>query len=354
MSRWRPAIAPWSIGGICFIVSVCMTPVSLGRLFLEYAGYGTLLWMLLSYATSFLGTYITLTFISVPLAPWADAARSWLNYLRAPFFLTGAAAMLHTWVNILGRTELPSTPRIVVAALTAALALYAIRLGIENVGRTVGVLALLSIVPLFILIIGAWQSVELRRLMPYPFGTGIIPWIWPTMLFAPRGYDILPIFAPLAKGDVRRPVYWGMALAGLYLVVSMVEPQLVFGLTVASQLPSPFLSVVETITSLFLPFQRIAFLSIIIWQMVVFSIVTAYSTAGIASLGIRVFPLTPWAATVPWLVGVVAISVVILPEDIFSVIKNAWSLYGLFLYFLVPAVLLALGRRRAVRQAATA
>jgi spore germination protein KB len=352
--RPKAALAPWSIGGVSFVVTVCMTPVSLGRPIFQSAGYGTLLWMALSWGMGMLGAYLILTLNRASLAPWADGVRSFLHYLRVPFFLGAAAAMLHVWLDILGRTELPSTPRIAVALLTVLLAIYAIRLGIETVGRVIGLVAVISILPLFALIFGAFPNVELGRLMPFPFGTGIIPWTWPTMFFAPRGYDVLPVFGPLAKGDLRRPVYWGMALGGLYLVLSIVEPQLVFGLKAASELPSPFLSVVETITSIFLPFQRIAFLSIILWQMVVFSIVTAYSISGIASLGARVFPLTPWSVLLPWSLAVIALAVPVLPEDLFTAIKNLWSIYGLVLYFALPAILLALGQRRAQERAALA
>ncbi len=345
-----PAIAPWTVAGVSFLVTVCMTPVSLGRPVFQAAGYGTLLWMLLAFGAAMLGTHLALTLNGATFVPWADRARSFLRFLRVPFYLSAAASMLHVWLDILGRTELPSTPRLVVAVLTMGLGVYAIRQGIETVARAIGLLAVTTIVPLFILAFGAFPNVELTRLLPYPFGTGMIPWLWATILFAPRGYDILPVFGPLAKGDLRKPVFVGMALGALYLLLSMVEPQVVFGLISASQLPSPFLSVVETIASTFLPFQRIAFLSVILWQMVVFAIVTSYSTAGIASLGVRVFPLTPWTALLPWALLVIALAVPVLPEDVFTAIKNLWSIYGLLLYFVLPAILISFGRARAARR----
>ncbi len=349
-----PALAPWSIAGVSFIVTICMTPVALGRPVFQAAGYGTLLWMLLAFGWSFLGTHLSLSLNDAALNPWADTVRKGLRFLRVPFYLMAAAAMLHAWVDLLAYTELPATPRLMVALVTAGLAFYAIRLGIENVTRVIGLIAIVSIVPLTILVLGAMPDASLRWLLPFPFGTGSIPWLWPTILFCPRGYDILPVFGPLAKGDLRRPVFTGVALGAGYLVITMVEPQLVFGLTSASQLPSPFLAVVETITSTYLPFQRIAFVSTIIWQMIVFSIVTSYSIAGIASLGVRVHPLTPLRVLVPWLAVVVGLAVVVLPEDVFAVIKNTWSLYGIILYFLLPALLLGFGRRRATREAALA
>jgi hypothetical protein len=342
------------VGGVSFVVTVCMTPVSLGRPFFQAAGYGTLLWMLLAWGTGLLGAYLNMSLVAGPLAGWATTVRAWLAYLRVPFYLMAAAAMLHAWLDIIGQTELPATPRIVVALMTAALAVYAIRLGIENTGRVIGLIAVVSILPLFLLVFALLPNIHFVRLMPFPFGTGSVPWLWPTMLFVPRGYDILPVFGPASRGDIRRPVYWGMALGGLYLVLSMVVPQLVVGLDTATMLPNPFLFSVSTITSTYLPFQRIVFLSFILWQMVVFSIVAAYSTSGLASLGVRVFPLTPWSGLLSWMAVAVGLAVVIVPEDVFGAIKNAWSIYGLILFVLVPAGLLVAGRRTARPREATA
>ncbi len=351
--RPAPALAPWALGGVSFVVTVCMTPVSLGRPFFQAAGYGTLLWLLLAWGTGMLGAFLNLSLLSAPLRDWADASRARLSYLRVPFYLMAAAAMLHTWVDILGQTELPSTPRLVVALVTAALAGYAIRLGIETTGRAIGAVAVLAILPLFLLVLAVLPNVQIGRLLPFPFGIGSVPWLWPTMLFAPRGYDILPVFGPASRGELRRPVYWGVGLGGFYLLAALVEPQLVFGLTAASMLPNPFLAAVSTIASIYLPFQRIAFLSFVVWQMIVFGIVAAYSTAGIASLGAATFPQTSWRVLAPWLAAVVGLAVIVLPEDVFSLIKNAWSLYGILIYFLLPAILLLAGRK-AERRVVTA
>ncbi len=52
----------------------------------------------------------------------------------------------------------------------------------------------------------------------------------------------------------------------------------------------------------------------------------------------------------PWVLLVIALAVPILPEDIFTVIKNAWSMYGILLYFVLPSILLAFGRAQAARR----
>ena len=46
----------------------------------------------------------------------------------------------------------------------------------------------------------------------------------------------------------------------------------------------------------------------------------------------------------------IGLAVLILPEDIFTVIKNAWSIYGILLYFVLPSILLAFGRARTARR----
>lgn len=352
--RPSPALAPWTIGGVSFVVTVCMTPVSLGRPFFQAAGYGTFLWMLLAMGTGLLGAFLNVSLVRAPLRDWADASRSWLAYLRVPFYLMAAAAMLHTWLDVMGQTELPATPRIVLALVTVALAAYAIRLGVETTGRSIGAVAVIAVVPLWLLVLAVLVQAAPGRMLPAPLGTGGVPWLWPTMLFAPRGYDVVPVFGPISSGELARPVYWGVGLGGLYLLLAMVEPQLVFGLPAASMLPNPFLAAVATITSTYLPLQRIAFLSFVVWQMIVFGIVSAYSLAGIASLGAPTFPLTPWRVLVPWMAVVVGMAVVIVPEDTFSVIKNAWSVYGLLIYFALPAILLLAGRERQRRVATAA
>lgn len=341
----RPRLSAWSVGSVAFVVTICTTPVSLGHVVLKEAGYGTLPWMTLAALLGLLGVYLNTELIERGLSPWAERVRYYLRFPRALFYLIGASAMLNVWLNLLAKTELPSTPRIVASLLTLLPALYALRLGVELTTRVIGMIGLVVLPAFLLLILGDLPSMEPAYLLPAPFGEGTLPWIWPMMLFAPRGYDVLPALGPHVSSPVRTAAFVGVGAGGLLVLISMVMPQLVFGLSVARQLPTPFLSTIGAITSPYFPFQRIAFISIIIWQMITFSIVTAYSISGIASLGLRVHPLTHWTALGVWLFLVLLLSLYVMPEDLIVVLKNAWSILGLILFFGIPMLLLPFRRK---------
>lgn len=344
--KGKAVLAPWTAGAATFAVTVCMTVIQMRSMILKSAGEGTLLWMAFAILSATLGVYLNLSLVETPLAPWAAGIRDSLRFPRALFYLTGAGLMLNTWVELLAGTELPSTPRIVSSLLTIFVAAYAVRLGIVTTVRVSGLIGVLTVLPLYAIAVAAFPGVDLSRLLPHPLGTGAIPLIWPTIIFAPRGYDVLPVIAPLVEGSMRRSAYLGVGLGAVFVLLAVVMPQLVLGLKTATALPDPFVSLIGTISSVYLPFQRIAFLMFVIFEMTIFAVVTMYSISGIASLGIRVYPLTPWYATVPWLLGVLLLSLPAMPTDVSVDVKNTWSIFGVILYFALPALILVLGRVR--------
>lgn len=342
----QPIFRPWTIGAAVFIVSVCMSPLALVQPITATAGQGALLWYLLAVLTGILGVYANVAAVETPLAPWAHAVWTYLRYTRSVFFILGAAAMLTVWLNVLSATELPDTPRFVSSLLTIVVAVYALRLGIEASARMAGLLGFLVAPALVLILVGVFPEMHPGFLMPNFLGSGNVPWLWPMIVFMPRGYDILPVIAPQIEGPYRTAAYVGVGAGGVYLLVSMIAPALVFGFSGAAQMSSPFLQMIGIVSNPFLPFQRLAFVSFIIWQMICFTIVMMYSICGLQSLGVQVHPLTPFSALLPWMAAVFAMSLYFLPSDIFMVVKVLWSAYGLIIFIAVPLTLLAFGRRR--------
>jgi hypothetical protein len=121
---------------------------------------------------------------------------------------------------------------------------------------------------------------------------------------------------------------------------------LVFGVHATDQMAYPYIRTIGIVSSPYLPFERVQFVTFIVWQMISFGIVAAYSICGLLSLGVRVHPLTPWQAIVPWLGVVFAMSLVVMPPDVSNLLKTAWSAYGILLYFVAPSALLVFGRER--------
>lgn len=108
----------------------------------------------------------------------------------------------------------------------------------------------------------------------------------------------------------------------------------------------PFLRAVATISNPYLPLQRIAFLSSVLWQMIVFTIIVTYAVSALQDLGLTVHPLVPWRWTLVAGACVVWLSLFTWPEDVLLSLFNLWSVWGIFLFLLAP-VLLTLGRRSA-------
>lgn len=342
----QPVFRPWTIGAAVFIISVCMSPLALVQPIIATTGHGALLWYMLSVLTGLLGVYANIAAVETPLAPWAQTAWSYLRYGRSLFFVLGATAMLTVWLNILSATELPDTPRYVSSLLTIVVVAYALRLGIQTSARLAGLLGFLVAPGLVLILVGVFPEIHPGYLMPDFLGSGQVPWLWPMIVFMPRGYDILPVVGPHTDGQYRTAALVGVGAAAVYLLVSMITPALVFGFGGAARMSSPFLQMIGIVSNPFLPFQRLAFVSFIIWQMICFSIVLMYSICGLQSLGVRVHPLTPMPAVLIWMAAVFVMSLFFLPTDIFTALKVAWSAYGLLIYIAAPLTLLAFGRRR--------
>lgn len=347
----QAVLRPWTVGAIVFVVTVCMSPVALVQPVTAAVGQGALLWLVVALSVGWLGVELNVALVESPLAPWAQHWRRRLGYLRAPFYLAGAAAMLSVWLNILSATELPQTPRWVASLLTLGAVVYALRLGFEPTARLLGLIGLLVAPGLLLLLIAVLPEMQPGRLLPNLFGDGVVPWTWPMILFMPRGYDVLPVFGPQVQGPYRAAVRTGVGAGGLYLLLSMTAPALIFGFPATAQMGYPFLKAIGIVSSPYIPFQRVAFVSFILWQMIGFAVVAAYSICGMHSLGVRMQPLTPWPVLTAWTGTVFLLTLEALPSDAMVSIKTVWSLYGLLLFIALPSALLAAGWRRTARAA---
>ncbi len=337
-------IAPWSLGGACFVGTLCMTPIALARALIASAGAGTPLWMFLAGLVSMLGAYLNIRLIDEPLATWAVRSRDFLGYARAVFYAAGAPLMLSVWATVLGGEQLELTPRIAVVLLSLTVVVYALRLGLESTMRLVGLIALITVPTVYLLLSISFLHADPARLLPHPLGTGAIPALWPSFLFLARGFDVLPPLAPYVAPAARRVAYVGNGLGSLATMLAVVIPVLVWGYPAASQLPHPLLYTIGTFSSAYVPFQRVEFLSFIAWQLTVVGVVLLYTMSMLASLRLQVHPLTPWWAVL--IAGGITFAgaLPVLSTDLVAAAENVWSCYGLVLFIVLPTALLVLGR----------
>lgn len=335
----RPALHPWSLGATVFVVTVCVTPVGLDHALVAEFGYSALAWILLAVLVSLFGMYWNIRLADADLHGWRATGARWLGYLRAPFYLLGAGFMLNIWINALSTIDLPATPRIILALASVAPALWALRLGVELVNRIAGFIGLLMIPGLLLIVIGTVPDVRWGEFLPSPLHLGVLAPIWPAVLFAPRGYVVVPTLAHHVQGPYHRAVLIGVLAGGIYLLLALIEAPLVFGVPVAAQMAHPFLRAVATISNPYLPIQRIAFLSSVLWQMIVFTIIITYLISALQDLGVRVHPLVPWRWVIVAGACVVWFSLFTWPEDVLLSLFNLWSLWGIWLFLIAPMLL---------------
>ena len=336
----RPALHPWSLGVTVFVITVCVTPVGLDHALVADFGYSALAWVLLAVGVSLIGMYLNTRLADTTLRGWRAAGARWLGYLRAPFYLLGAGLMLNIWLNALSAIDLPATPRFVLALASVAPALWALRLGVELVNRIAGFIGLLMIPGLLLIVLSTLPDVRWGEFLPSPLHLGAPASIWPAILFAPRGYVVIPTLGPNVQGPYHRAVFLGMLAGGLYVLLALIEAPLVFGVPVAAQMVHPFLRAIATISNPYLPIQRIAFLSSILWQMIVFTIIITYAISALQDLSVRVHPLVPWGWVFVAGACVVWIALFTWPEDTLLSLFNLWSLWGIGLFIMAPALLL--------------
>lgn len=337
MEVGTPRVTPWSLSALVFIVTVCVTPMCLDRTFIAETGPSLLTWLLLAICTAGIGYYLQMRVTMPQNQAWLP-----MRILFALFYAVGAGMMLNAWLTVIALIDLPVSPRMIVAALSLMPAIYVLRLGIEAVARLTTFIALIALPTLVLLVIGASTAMHISELMPRPLGFTGVPGIWPVILFAPRGFVILNAFAQDCREQHVRYVLAGAAAAALLLLVALIMPVLVYGRAPATMMTFPTLRAIGTISSSYLVVQRIAFLSSVIWQMIITVVMASYGIASIRAIGLPVRALIDWKALAV-LAGVIgAVAYPELPEDQYAALIGVWSLLGLFLFIVRPLGILAL------------
>jgi hypothetical protein len=338
-------IAPWTFGSMVLVCTVCLTPLTLDQVFIRAAGEGTLLWLLLAAMFSLLGVHIGARLVDAPLTGWATRVSDALRYPRALFYILGAGFMLNGWLSVVTATSLSRTPRLAIAILSLTVVVYVLRLGLESTARFIGFLGLIVGFSIAVILTMNMFKVDFSYLLPHPLGTGAVPWLWPAIIFSPRGYDVIAPFASHTDPGWRRPAYLGVGIGALLDMVALILPVLMLGYPAASQDSATLLHALGTFSSTYLPFQRFGFAVLLTWQLNSAAVVSLYSIATLASLKVQLAPLTPWPAVGGVALSVLALSLSVMSPDMNAIVINVWSVFGLLLFVALPVLLLSMGKR---------
>lgn len=338
----RPALHPWAVGMLMFVVTVCLTPIGgLDQVFLQAFGTGILFWTIVATSVSLLSLALHGRLMKAYPDPHGSVGLRLLAYLRGVVYLVGGGLMLDGWLTLLSWTTLPATPRMVLIVVIVIVVFYAVRLGLEATARIVGLIGFLVLPVLAFILLALIPMAHWNRLLPELLGPMVVTPVWSALLFAPRGYIMVPIFGRyVVDQKYTTAAYLGVIAGGVVISLGMTLPGLVFGWPTATLLPYPFFQVTGTVTSVFLPFQRIQFLLFIMWQMIIFGIATTYAIATLESFHIKTHPLSPiWAAAgVALFFGLEAVPMP--PRDQTVVVFVLWSIAGAVAFWVWPGCLL--------------
>jgi spore germination protein KB len=349
---------------LVFAVTICVTPFTYDSVLLLYLGRQAWLGLLPALAVGLVGCGVAgalaarfpgrnvTEYAQEALGPWAG--RLFLLLLGL-VLLAGAPANLHAFARVIHFAELPRTPPYYITALMTAIVAYACYGGPEVIARASEVLAPLVVAGLAAIYLGPLATVKVARLaplQPFPWSAFWLPMVL-SALGTARGFLCLLIVGGAAREPDR---LWGPAMAAtaaawVLLALSVVLPVAVLGADLAQQMRYPLLGVTGTISFRWLPFQRITSLTVLIWQMLMYSVLAFYLWAGVfvlcAACGIRNW--RPWLMAGAGLTAYLGGMPLSPPATRWGI--DAWNFAVVAAGVVLPAPLL-LRRRPASRQGA--
>lgn len=344
-----PDLTPWTLAFVMFVDTLCITPMALlDGVFTRHLGHALPFWLLVGGGLNVIGTLVALAFAREQMGGTVPSGlHRAATTLQGAVLLIGAPLMAEAWISLMQATTLPATPRVVIALAMAVAAAYSLAQGLEPVGRVASLVGVVALPILFIVVCLIAVRSRIALLNPLTL-IPPSPWVIPGLLFGPRGYVLIGSLAGPKAVQSPRPLL-SLSLVGVvFLAVCLLLPPVVLGWSMARSLTFPFFYVTSTVTSPFLPFQRIEFLVNIIWQLIVLGVVTTFLASALHGLGGPVRP-NPYDWKVLALAAFLfAASLPHLTVETMTNIFVVWSLVGLLAFLVIPGGILAIYRTRAV------
>jgi len=345
---------------LVFLITVCVTPFTYDSVLLLYLDRQAWLGLVPALAVGLLGCAVAGTLAArfpgrsiveyVPEILGPVAGRAFLLLLGL-VLLAGAPGNLHVFARVVRFSELPRTPPFWIAALIVPIVGYACYGGPEVIARASEVLAPFVLLGLAVIyfapIVGTVVPARLAPTHPFPWASYWLPAV-SSSLGTVRGFLALLVLGGSADEPerLRGPAMIATACAWVLLALSVALPVAVLGAGFSAELRYPILGVTGTISFRWLPFQRITAITILVWQMLMYTVLAFYLWSGVlvlcAALGIR-----NWR---PWLLVGAAVAVYLggvpLSPPTSRDVVDLWNFAVLAMGVVLPASLLLLGGER--------
>lgn len=279
-----------------------------------------------------------------------------IGILYICFFIHLAAITLRQFCGFITTAMMPETPILFFMIGTMIFCAYAVRSGIEVMGRLSEIIApiiMIAIITIFILLA---KDMNFKLLTPV-MEKGFFPVLYGGFLYTPRTDEIvdiamiLPFLNNRRKGKTIFFIYFSILLIFFYLV--SIPIMTTFGVPFAKNLSFPYFSMIRIISvGDFL--ERIESIHMGIWVLGIFIKVSFYYYLAVLGMG-QLFNLKDYKPLV-FPAGAVIVPLSILIAESMVELKEftsykIYTWYAMFFILLIPFILLiiALIRKKGVR-----
>jgi spore germination protein KB len=264
--------------------------------------------------------------------------------------------MSYVWIagDFLITQLMPETPLIVINLLFTIVVTYAVRLGLEPVGRAAEILypwVLVGVISVFLFVL---PDIKLENLMPV-FEFGLLPVIRGTLLFHGVIPVTLVIFLMIFPNNIsqlqqgRKSFILGTLVGGIIISTAITFSLLVLGADATERNAYPIYALAKKI-SIGHVFERLEAITAMVWIVTVFFQTFLYFYGTVIGLT-QTFDLKGEKTfSLPLAMLIVIFSIVVYPNSTYAAQwdTSTWFSYALIYSWIFPLLLFIIGKLRKV------
>ncbi|MHA6252705.1 GerAB/ArcD/ProY family transporter [Oceanobacillus sp. CAU 1775] len=349
-----PQISPRQWFHISLFSTICVTPFGFPSILYRHLGNEAWLPIVAAYLLTLWNVYVTLRicerFKDLNLVQWSKKILGrWFGRLYSigtiiVFYLWGLL-MLYIFLELIMYTQLPFTSRFLLLLFIVGVAVFLLVMGLEVWVRWGELFSILLIIGLLLINVPQFMNVSFSQILPLN-----TTFLEPMKYFKPeiigslfifRGIFSLYFLYPHIKksNGLFRWSILSMTVAFIEVLLAVVLPIMIFGASFAGKLRFPYQESLGTVTLVWLPIERLAILTPVVWQLIIIYVlcISLFSTAR----GLKSLFNVKKEQKIIYILGVVTLGLAMYPlqSQIVSMFITYWSFLGLILLTVIPTLI---------------
>lgn len=216
----------------------------------------------------------------------------WLGKLVVVVYLvqwyTIIPIILRQFSDLIRILLLPKTPAVYVISVMVLLIIYVTYSGIDGIGRCSEILGPLILLMVFLVLVTSVNNIQFKRLLPFYADSGmaaILKGSLPSSSYLGHAVEFVMLSSFLHNPRKGSPyAIWGVAVASMFVLLSMIMVILTIGVNLSSKMWYPFFEMTKKI-ALFGFIENLDALAVVIWiasvfiKLSIYLFITSYGTA---------------------------------------------------------------------------